>query len=100
MKIHIPISAVYPFLFALAPLINVYNEYFPQYPLSDTYRSIAFAVAGTLLLVGFWRLVLRSWEKAGLVSTFFLILFSSYGSALQLINNRFPGSLFRSEKRV
>lgn len=94
MKTRIPVSAIYPFLFALAPLVNVYNEYFPQYPIRDTYRSIAFAAAGTLLLVLFWRLVLRSWEKAGLVSTFFLILFSSYGSALQLISNRFPGSLF------
>ena len=61
-------------------------------PPVNSIRTILVSIILAALVAGIFRVILRNWTKAALVSTSFLILFYSYGHIYNLIQNH---TLFR-----
>jgi hypothetical protein len=74
-----PVIPLYSFLLGLYPILNLYARNLVFVPLAYSLRPAALTL-GLLLffLIGF-RLVLRSWPKAGLLCSLLVVLFYSFG---------------------
>ena len=76
---------LHPFTFAVFPILALlaYNitEVTPRVAL----RSIVISLTTALLLTVIFRLISRSWQKAGLLTTLFMILFFSYGHIYEFL---------------
>ncbi len=55
----------------------------------NTLRAILASILAALILIGIFRLILRSWQKAALATTGFLVLFFNYGHLYNLIQNHY-----------
>lgn len=75
----------YPLLIAFFPILALLSVNISQVPISFAWRAAAISLAIGVTLFGLARLVLRSWGKAALLSTWLLILFFSYGHVFGLI---------------
>ena len=76
---------IHPFLFAVFPILVFYAYNMAELSFSVTLLPIAFASGFALLLLALSWLILRNVRKAGIVVSIFLILFFSYGYALDLL---------------
>lgn len=72
-------SILHSLLFSIFPILNLYGNNVGEIPFTDILRSFLVSVLLTLLALFVLRLVLRSWEKAGLIWTGILIFVYSYG---------------------
>jgi hypothetical protein len=75
---HPLILVIYP---TLALLGNNIKEVHPQVAV----RPLVISVAGGLLLFGLLRLLLKNWQRAGLLTSFLLVLFFSYGHVYSML---------------
>lgn len=84
---------IHPFLFGLVPILYTFFDTFPQYRIDQTFRFIGIYLLSTVIILGIWRLILRSWERAALVTSWFIMLYSSCGSAYLYANRQFPDTV-------
>jgi hypothetical protein len=79
------IAYLSPFLLGLYAPLSLLSKNAAEARLADGVRSILFSLlfAGSLLL--FSRLVTKSWEIGTLLSSYYLLLFYSYGHAYQIL---------------
>jgi len=76
---------IHPFLFAVFPILAFYAYNMAELSFSVTLMPLAFASGFALLLLAASWLILRNVRKAGIFVSIFLILFFSYGYALDLV---------------
>ena len=69
----------YPFLLAIFPILSLLGNNIQEVDPRVALRSSAISLAATLLIYLAARLVLRSWPRAALLTSFLLVLFFSYG---------------------
>jgi len=69
----------YPFLLAIFPILSLLGNNIQEVDPRVALRSTAISLGATLLVFLAARLILRSWPRAALLSSFLLVLFFSYG---------------------
>ena len=69
---------LYPFLFAIYPILFLYYRNADQFLFSDVWILLGIVTLLTFILVFFAASVLKSRHKAGFIVSFFLVLFFSY----------------------
>jgi hypothetical protein len=72
-------------LFAIYPVIALYGHNITEVTPDGVVRPFFVAIAGTLFLFVAMRLLFRNTLKAGLLVTFFLLLFFTYGQVYNLL---------------
>lgn len=68
-----------PFALAIFPILSMLASNSKEVSLSVAIRPVLISLMVTLLVLVIFRLVLRRWDKASLVTSFILVLFYSYG---------------------
>ena len=77
---------VYPFLFALFPVVFLYSYNIAQLTFSEILLPAAIILGFTIMTVPvLWMILKKDWKKAGIINTIFLILFFSYGRVYEAI---------------
>ena len=79
---------VYPILFGIYPVFALIAYNISQIDLNLAYRSLLISLAFVISLYGILRLVLRDWQRAAIISLFWLVLFFSYGHVYMLLKNQ------------
>ena len=70
---------IHPIFWGISPILYLYARNAMFIPFVDTLRSLAFSVGLVVLFLCGFRLILRGWEKAGVLSSLLTILFYSFG---------------------
>lgn len=65
--------------FSLYPVLSLLSINIAEIPLGTSYRALYLSVLIGLLLFVFLRILVKSWVKASLLTSFYLIAFFSYG---------------------
>jgi hypothetical protein len=68
-----------PFALAIFPILSMLASNVKEVSLTVVIRPMLISLMVTMLLLVVFRLVLRRWDKASLVTSFILVLFYSYG---------------------
>jgi len=76
---------IHPFLFAIYPIFFIYANNYKLIGIDQTIFPIAIILCVTLSLLFFATMFLKSFIKAGILVTAFLILFFSYGHVLEFL---------------
>ena len=74
----------HPFLIAIYPILNLLDTNLGQVTWSVVIRPIILVLIFTSVLLAFLSFMMSSWERAGLLTSIFLILFFSYGHIYSL----------------
>lgn len=74
----------HPFLIAIYPILNLLDTNIGQVPWTVAIRPIISVLIFTSILLVVLSLLTSSWERAGLLTSIFLILFFSYGHIYSL----------------
>jgi len=82
----------HPFLFAIFPILFLFFYNIGQVSFAQILVPTAFVLSFTFILFLSLSLVLRNIEKAGIITSLFLILFFSYGHIFDIIYGRQIGS--------
>ena len=75
------LSSIYPFLYAIFPILALRNVNIVYVDIGSITRSIILSLLITGLLWVLLRLVIKNWDQAGLITTLVILLFFSYGHA-------------------
>jgi hypothetical protein len=75
---------IHPFLLGIFPVLSLYLSNISETNFPASVRSLLFALGMTIVVHLLLRLIIRSSEKAALISSLFLILFFSYGHLYDL----------------
>jgi hypothetical protein len=78
---------LHPFLFALFPLLFLYNANREEVRFENLFRPAAMLLLVTAIVFGLLRLAARSWQRAGLLATLVLVMFFSYGHVDRLLGS-------------
>jgi len=78
----------HPFLFALYPVFSLYARNIDRAPLSQAARVVLILLLAAVLLLTVLRLVTHSWQRAAIITSLFLVLFSSYGHVYNVLAGR------------
>ena len=73
---------IFPFhsiLLCVYPIIYLYARNIVYIPFVDTIRFLALSVGLTILFLFGFRIILKGWEKAGILCSLLVILFFSFG---------------------
>jgi len=70
---------IHPIFWGISSILYLYARNVVFIPFVDTLRSLAFSVGLVILFLCGFRLILRGWEKAGVLSSLLAILFYSFG---------------------
>ncbi|MBE2223835.1 MAG: sulfatase-like hydrolase/transferase [Anaerolineae bacterium] len=81
-------AVLHPFLFAIYPVLTLLAFNINQTSWSQAIRAFTFSLTAALVLILFWYLLTRSWQKAGLLTTMALLLFYAYGHVVRLLNEQ------------
>jgi hypothetical protein len=79
---------LYPVFLGIYPLLALLAYNLDQVRLQAGVRVGALSLVGSALLFLLARLLLKDWGKAALLSTWFLLLFFSYGHVFGLLENK------------
>ncbi len=74
----------HPFLISIYPVLNLLDANIGQVTWSVVIRPIILVLIFTSILLAFLSFLMSSWERAGLLTSIFLILFFSYGHIYSL----------------
>ncbi len=77
----------HPLVFALYPALFLYSHNIGMLQLHHIYRSVFFILVGSIILWAVLHLLMRHHIKSALITTFFLVLFFSYGHVQSLLGN-------------
>lgn len=83
-----PLPVIHPFLFCLYPVIALFALNIDQLRPNEVYRSliiIFLLTAGSFFLI---KLLIRNWQRAGIICSLGLLLFFSYGHVYVLFANK------------
>ncbi len=72
------LPVIHPFLFAIAPVVFLFAYNIYEVPATDLLLPIVVVIIGTLILFFSLRLVTRSYIKAGIITSYLLVLAFSY----------------------
>jgi hypothetical protein len=70
---------LHPFLFGAYPVLSLLAHNINDVLIEDALRSLVVSLVGVAVLLVVFRLLLRDWHRASLVTTLLVILFFSYG---------------------
>ncbi len=70
---------LHPFFFAVYPVIRYYAHNITEVQPNVILRPLAVVLLACVVMVGFFHLVMRDWQRGGLAITLIWIMFSSYG---------------------
>ena len=76
---------IHPFLFAVFPILFLFAHNVGQVSFSEILMPTAVVLGSTLLLLLLSGWILKDNKKAGIAVSFFLVLFFSYGHALEVV---------------
>jgi len=76
---------IHPFLFAVFPILALYSHNMAELSISEIWAPLGLAFGLALVLLLLLSLVLRDARKAAIIASIFLVLFFSYGYALDVI---------------
>ncbi len=79
-------SPFHPILFAAYPILYLYTRNQRIFSFRDSFRSLELSLAVTVLLWLLLGLVTRSWRKAALIVTIWILLFFSVGHLATLVS--------------
>lgn len=82
---------IHPFLFAVFPVLFIFAHNIDEVPPTDLLLPISVISIGTLVLFFSLRLIIKNYNKIGIITSCFLILFFSYGHVQALIVSLEPG---------
>jgi hypothetical protein len=77
----------HPLLWAIFPSLALLGNNISHIPPINTLRAFLSSIALAAIMLGVFRLVFKSWGKAALADTAFLVLFFNYGHVYNLIQN-------------
>ena len=81
--------AFYPLLFAAFPILFLFAYNIDEVPATDLVLPLLIAIIGTLTLLLLLRLITKNYNKIAIITSYFLILFFSYGHVRDAIS---PGA--------
>ena len=70
---------LYPFLFAIFPILSLYTNNIQEVAFDSVLRSLIISLFGTVVLLSLCFVLLRDLNKAGSITSFILIQFFTYG---------------------
>lgn len=85
----ISIIDIYPYLFAIFPIIALSSHNLIYVNFNSTIRSLLLAVTVTIILVLVLSYILKDRVKANLLTSGFLLLFFSYGQVFDFLVSKF-----------
>lgn len=88
-----PLPVLHPLLFAAFPILSLFSSNVSEATWSDVRAPLALSVAAAAVLLVLGRLALRSWRRAGLVVSAFMVLFLTYGYAYDAVDRWHVGGL-------
>lgn len=80
------LSVIHPFLFAIFPILFLFAHNIYEVPATDLLLPILVVIVGTLIVFFSSRLITKSYNKSGIITSYFLILFFSYGYVRDVIS--------------
>ncbi|HEX2997286.1 MAG TPA: sulfatase-like hydrolase/transferase [Anaerolineales bacterium] len=83
------LSYLYPFFFALYPILELRNHNIAYVDAVSLVRPILFSILATCLLWIIFRLLFRDWQKSGIITTLVMIAFFTYGQVFIEIESAF-----------
>jgi len=93
-------NAYHPFLLGIYVILGLLAQNFAQIETKVILRPLFMILGVTLLLFLLWYLVLRSWVKAGILTTIVGLLFFSYGHAYSTIKTISVSDVFLFRHRT
>ncbi len=96
-KKHIPF---YPLLISIYPILALMAFNLGEFDLSEGWRPLWISLIGTMILWLLLRIVVRDWEKSGLIATMFVGLFFSYGHIFNIIKKVRVGDFGFGQDRI
>jgi len=73
------LSIIHPFLFALFPVLFLFTYNIDKIPIVDLIIPILVVLAGTLISLILLDLIIKNLNKSGIITSYLLLLFFSYG---------------------
>jgi len=70
---------LHPIIFAIFPILSLYTNNIEEVAFASIVRSLIISLLGMVAILLFWYVVIRDLNKAAVLTTFFLILFFTYG---------------------
>jgi hypothetical protein len=90
-KISLRTFPLHPFLLAVFPVLSLLADNIVEITFSQSVRSLAWSLAGTLLIFLLFWLATRSAQKAGLATSFIVVAFYSFGHVYMRLHGALPG---------
>ena len=87
-------SYLYPFLFALYPILELRNFNITYVSLTSIVRPVLLSLLVTTIMWGILKLIVKDWHKAGLITMLIMVSFFSYGH-VQIISESIFGTAIR-----
>ncbi len=84
-------TKLYPFLLCLYPILALWNHNISFVRFSSVIRSLLVSVIATALVWSLFRLLLKDWQKVGLMTTLGVLLFFSYGHVYLFLGEQWAG---------
>ncbi len=84
---HLKIYHFHPFLFAIFPVLSLFEHNIEEVAIGVAIRPFWISLIGMLLIFLFALVLLKSWDKAALVTSFLLVMFFSYGHVYNAIRS-------------
>lgn len=84
-------SKIYPFLAAIYPILTLWNQNILFVDFSSVFRSLIVSVIAAAFVWLSFRLLLKDWQKAGLMATLSILLFFSYGHVYLFVGEQWAG---------
>lgn len=75
----------YPFLFSAYPVLALFGNNVEEARMAVIVRPLLVYLAGTLLCLFVFRLILRDWHRAAFVTSMWVVLFSTYGHLISYL---------------
>ncbi len=83
----------HPFLFAIFPVLFLFSRNVGHIPFAEVLGPLLAVLTVASLLLFLTRIIFRDFDRAGMVVSFFLILFFSYGHFFEAISSWVRGAL-------
>jgi hypothetical protein len=91
---------LHPFLIAVHPILVLLAHNIDQIKPDAAWRALLFSLIGVTVLFLLLRIILRDWHRAGVLATFYTLLFFTYGHLYQFIRGFMPFGISIGRHRV
>jgi hypothetical protein len=87
------IGYLYPFLFTIYPILALRNFNITYVDTASVIRPLVLSIVFTGMMWALLRVIVRNWDKAGIIVTIAIILFFSYGHIFLQIESKFDEAI-------